>query len=124
VFDAIYKKNVSEISPETYRCLRRYPWPGNVRELKNVVQRAVLISRGKEFTPDLLPARIREAAESQAGADMQNMPFRVGMTLDAVEKEFIRLTLASTGGNKKEAASTLRISRRALYNKLKKHGLM
>ena len=124
VFDAIYKKNVTEISPETYRYLRRYPWPGNVRELKNVVQRAVLMSQGKDFTPDLLPARVREAAESQAATDMQKMPIHVGMTLDAVEKEFIRMTLESTGGNKKEAAAVLSISRRALYNKLQKYGLM
>ena len=41
------------------------------------------------------------------------------MTLDAVEKEFIRMTLESTGGNKKEAAAILNISRRALYNKLR-----
>ena len=124
VFDAIYKKNVSEVSPETYRYLRRYPWPGNVRELKNVVQRAILMSQGKDFTPDLLPARIREATDSQAGPDMQKMPIHVGMTLDAVEKEFIRMTLESTGGNKKEAAAVLSISRRALYNKLQKYGLM
>jgi DNA-binding NtrC family response regulator len=124
VFDTIYKKNVSEISPETYRYLRRYPWPGNVRELKNVVQRAVLMSQGKDFTPDLLPARIREAADSQAATDMQRMPIHIGMTLDAVEKEFIRMTLESTGGNKKEAAAVLSISRRALYNKLQKYGLM
>ncbi len=124
VFDAIYKKTVSEISPETYRYLRRYPWPGNVRELKNVVQRAILMSQGKGFTPDLLPARIREAAESQVATEMQKMPIHVGMTLDAVEKEFIRMTLESTGGNKKEAAATLSISRRALYNKLQKYGMM
>jgi DNA-binding NtrC family response regulator len=46
------------------------------------------------------------------------------MTLDAVEKEFILMTLAATSGNKKEAAQKLGISRRALYDKLKKHGLL
>ena len=45
-------------------------------------------------------------------------------TLDAVEKEFIQMTLASTRGNKKDAAQQLGISRRALYDKLKKHGLL
>jgi DNA-binding NtrC family response regulator len=124
IFDAIYKKNVTEITPETYRYLRRYPWPGNVRELKNVVQRAVLMARGKEFTPDLLPARIQETGQSELASDMQKLPIHVGMTLDAVEKQFIRMTLESTGGNKKEAASVLSISRRALYNKLNKYGLL
>jgi DNA-binding NtrC family response regulator len=45
----------------------------------------------------------------------------VGATLDAVEREFIRETLAHVGGNKKLAASILGISRRALYNKMKRH---
>lgn len=123
-FDSIYKKNVRAVSPDTYRYLRRYPWPGNVRELKNVIQRAILMAKGEEFTPDLIPARIREAAEPDADPSVQAFPIQVGMTLEAVEKEFIRMTLVLTGGNKKEAASVLGISRRALYNKLKKHGLL
>jgi DNA-binding NtrC family response regulator len=45
------------------------------------------------------------------------------MTLKAVEKEFIAMTLAATRGNKKEATRKLGISRRALYNKLSQYGL-
>lgn len=123
-FDSLYKKNVRMVSPETYRCLRRYPWPGNVRELKNVIQRAVLMAKGEELTPELIPARIREAAGLSTNADPQTFPIHVGMTLQVVEKEFIAMTLASTGGNKKEAAAILGISRRALYNKLKRYGLL
>ena len=123
-FDALYQKNVRVVSPETYRCLRRYPWPGNVRELKNVIQRAVLMAKGEELTPDLIPARIQEATQLQAGSAAQTFPIHVGMTLQAVEKEFIAMTLESTGGNKKEAAGILGISRRAIYNKLKRRGLL
>jgi DNA-binding NtrC family response regulator len=120
-FNAIYKKRVRAVSPETWPCLRSYSWPGNVRELKNVIQRAVLMARGEELTPDLLPLRIRAAAQTNAA--VQHSPIHAGMTLDAVEREFILMTLASSKGNKKEAAQTLGISRRALYNKLKKHAL-
>jgi DNA-binding NtrC family response regulator len=49
--------------------------------------------------------------------------FHVGATLDSVEKELIRMTLTRVGGNKKLAANILGISRRALYNKLKRHHL-
>jgi DNA-binding NtrC family response regulator len=121
-FNEIYHKNVRAVSPDAYRYLRRYPWPGNVRELKNVIQRAVLISQGKELTRELLPARIRETAEANANPDA--LPVRIGMSLEAVEKEFIKTTLRFTSGNKKAAASMLGISRRALYNKLQKFGLM
>jgi DNA-binding NtrC family response regulator len=121
-FNAIYKKSVRAVAPETWLCLRRYPWPGNVRELKNVIQRAVLMAKGDELTPDLLPLRIRTASPAE-NVTAQHFPIHAGMTLSAVEREFILMTLASTKGNKKETAQQLGISRRALYDKLRKHGL-
>jgi DNA-binding NtrC family response regulator len=121
-FNAIYKKKVRAVTPEAWHCLRNYSWPGNVRELKNVIQRAVLMAKGEELTPDLLPLRIRAAAGS--GIEAERFPIHLGMTLDAVEREYISMTLAHTKGNKKEAARQLGISRRALYDKLKKHGLL
>ena len=122
-FNTLYQKDVKRVSPESYRCLRHYSWPGNVRELKNVIQRAILIAPGEELTADLIPARIREAAGMSKDSDSQMFPIRLGMNLAAVEKEFIRMTLASTGGNKKEAAAILGISRRALYNKINRYRL-
>jgi DNA-binding NtrC family response regulator len=120
-FNAVYKKQVRAVAPEAWRCLRSYSWPGNVRELKNVIQRAVLMAKREELTADLLPLRIRTAAE--ANPTVQHFPIHSGMTLDAVEREFMLMTLATTKGNKKETAQKLGISRRALYDKLKKHGL-
>ncbi|HKY07967.1 MAG TPA: sigma-54 dependent transcriptional regulator [Candidatus Binatia bacterium] len=122
-FNAIYKKNVRSIAKETWVCLRNYSWPGNVRELKNVIQRAVLMARGQELTPDLLPLRMR-TLESSGTTGAAAGPIHVGMNLDAVEREFILMTLTATQGNKKQAAEHLGISRRALYDKLKKHGLL
>src|SRR5919108_1966975 len=63
-FNAVYKKQVRAVAPAAWHCLRSYAWPGNVRELKNVIQRAVLMAKGEELTPDLLPMRIRAAAEA------------------------------------------------------------
>ncbi len=123
-FDELYDRNIRVVSPETYRLLRRYTWPGNVRELKNVIQRAVLLAKGAELIPDLLPARIREIADSGARDTQPHYPIQLGMSLADVEKEFIKMTLSSVSGNKMKAASILGISRRALYNKLKRHGLL
>jgi DNA-binding NtrC family response regulator len=123
-FDAAYKKNIRAVSRTTYALLRRYPWPGNVRELKNVIQRAVLMAKGAELTPDLLPERIRETSETDGRNAVIQSPIQLGMSLAEVEKEFIQMTLSSVGGNKMKAASILKISRRALYNKLKKHGFL
>jgi DNA-binding NtrC family response regulator len=122
-FDAQYGKEVRRVTPESYRCLRHYPWPGNVRELKNVIQRAVLMAERDELGAELLPTRIREAAGASASNPAPASSVRVGMTLADLEKQLIAMTLAQARGNKKETASILGISRRALYNKLKKYDL-
>jgi DNA-binding NtrC family response regulator len=119
-FAAIYGKCVERVSHETYRMLRRYPWPGNIRELKNVIQTAVLMVEGKELTPEFIPNRIRDACNGSAHREDVTCSFQVGATLNTVEKELIRMTLTRVGGNKKLAASILGISRRALYNKIKR----
>jgi len=119
-FSAVYGKDVESVSPETYRLLRRYAWPGNVRELKNAIQAAVLMVNGKELLPDFIPQRIRQAISGSENRGEPTCSFRVGATLHGVENEFIRMTLAHVGGNKKLAASILGISRRALYNKIKR----
>jgi len=124
IFAAQYQKDIRVIAPETYRLLRRYRWPGNVRELKNVVQRAVLMAKGAELTADLLPARIRQAEGTDPVPAVEHPPIHLGMSLAEVEKEFIKMTIASVGGNKLKAAEVMGVSRRALYNKLKRHGLM
>ncbi len=122
-FAAAYKKEIHKVSAETYRLLRRYCWPGNLRELKNVIQRAVLLTKTTELTPDLLPQRIREANGPDPLRPYEQSPIQLGMPLLDVEKEYIKMTLAAINGNKKKAASLLRISRRALYNKLRRFGM-
>jgi DNA-binding NtrC family response regulator len=83
----------------------------------------VLVAEGEELTLDLLPARIRNAEQSEHSSMLGATRIHVGMTLGAVEKEFIALTLMSVAGNKQKAAKILGISRRALYDKLKKFHL-
>ena len=123
-FAAVYHKEVDRVSPETYRLLRKYLWPGNVRELKNVIQTAILMVDGNELTPDFIPQRIRDAVSEANNGNEATCSFRVGVTLDSVKKELIHKTLLRFHGNKKLAAHVLGISRRALYNKLKRHRLV
>ena len=80
-------------------------------------------AKGVELTPDLLPNRIANAVSSGTNSDKQSS-FHLGMSLADVEREFIKITLASVSGNKMQAAAVLGISRRALYNKLKRFGML
>ena len=94
-----------------------------MRELKNVIQTALLMVEGKELTPEFIPERIRTVENAAADTCDSTCSFRVGTSLGVVEKELIRVTLNRVSGNKKLAASILGISRRALYNKIKRHEL-
>jgi DNA-binding NtrC family response regulator len=123
-FAQLYKKDVRAVSRETYRLIRQYRWPGNIRELKNVIQRAVLLAKGVELTPDLLPERIQDADSPGGSHPREHYPIQLGMSLEEVEKEYIKMTLSSVNGNKLKAASLLNISRRTLYNKLRTFGLL
>jgi len=113
-----FKRHVQGIAPELVRVLENHSWPGNVRELKNVIQRAVLVCSGEVLRPEHLPARFQR--KESKGLQVQ---FEVGTPLEVVEREMIERTLA-LAPTRKEAAAMLGISRRALYNKLSKYGLI
>lgn len=117
-FNIKYNKTVGDISPDAIHYLEKYRWPGNVRELKNTIQRAVLMARGSVLTSDLLPNRIKKGIDNEINTN--SLPIHVGMTLDAVENEFIAMTMAQYNNNKSKVANVLNISRKALYSKLEK----
>ncbi len=106
---------VPEIAPEVSERLLRYPWPGNIRELQNALQRAFILCRGNRIERTDLPAKIAgtEAADLTADEALSRR-----LTLDQLEREYVRNVLASVAGNKSEAAAILGIDRKTLYRKL------
>ena len=92
-----------------------YDFPGNVRELANVVERAVIVSDGREVTAQDLPEAVLAAAHSRARRERRP-------TLAELEDEYIREVLAAARGNKSEAARVLGISRKNLYERLARMG--
>jgi len=110
------KSNLN-ITPEALARLQRYRWPGNVRELKNVVESMALMAEGNTLDVDDMPQNIR------GGADVKEIRFPVGVTMEEVEKELIRRYLEYFP-TKKEAAQALKIGLRTLHHKVKKFGLV
>jgi transcriptional regulator with PAS, ATPase and Fis domain len=108
------KKKVSGISEEALKVLMNYPWPGNVRELENVIQRAVTLCRHDVILPeDLPPSMLRELEEN-----LVDRCLREKLTVDQMEKEYVRRVLLEVGGNKSKAAEILGFDRKTLYRKL------
>jgi transcriptional regulator with PAS, ATPase and Fis domain len=104
-------RNAKRFSSDARRLLLAYDFPGNVRELANIIERAVIVSSGKEIEAADLPEGVRIAAALRERKSCR-------LTLAEVEAEYIRETLAATKGNKTEAARILGISRKNLYERL------
>ena len=65
-FSRQFGKQITGIAQDTMDLLSRYDWPGNIRELQNVIERAVVLSRGSvlKLGRDLLPVSLGDAAFS------------------------------------------------------------
>jgi len=113
-------KNTPCITPRALEILKNYNWPGNVRELENVVERALVLSEGKEILPEHLPDMInRQTIDSDKILEIQ-IPDE-GISLEELEKRLIFQALKKAGGNKTRAAKLLGLSRHTLLYRLEKY---
>ena len=122
-FNATLKQNVTGFSPGALELMQAYPWPGNVRELKNIVERAIVLSRSELVPVELLPREITgeecatgDAGHRQAGGENHR-------PLAEMEREYILKILRAEKDNRTTTAKILGISRSTLHEKLKKYNL-
>lgn len=116
------KKNISGVTTEARDLLMRYSYPGNVRELENILERAVVLSKGKDITTVDLPLHIR-TTESEEKICVKKKGSSLNDTLDTVERGLIIEALKEAGGIQTKAAERLGISERVLRYKLKKYNI-
>src|SRR5438874_205466 len=121
VFAREFKKNVDRIEDAALDMLSAWRWPGNVRELRNVIERAMIFTDGPMLKRSDLPAL--EAGPATA-PQATTFAARKERTLADAEREHIRLILEDTDGDIQRAAEILGISRKNLWEKRKKYGLL
>ena len=105
------------LSPSAETSLAARGWPGKVRELRNVLERAILLSDSTTLEASHLgesDARIAVPAEKAESG---------GLTLAEAERRHIEAVLREAQGVVPRAAEVLGLSRSALYERIKKHGL-
>jgi DNA-binding NtrC family response regulator len=103
------------LSPEVSRKLLDYQWPGNVRELENTLERAVAMCKDGQIGLSDLPKKVVEYEHQRL--EIATVPEQL-ITLDEMERRYVRQVLASMNGNKTHAARVLGIDRRSLYRRL------
>jgi two-component system response regulator HydG len=112
-------KPVKGISTAAAEKLMPYDWPGNVRELENCIERAVVLARYDQLTPEDLPERIRDHKNGRL-LICADTPEEL-VTVEELERRYVLKVLAMVGGNKSRAAQVLGLDRRTLYRRLERY---
>jgi DNA-binding NtrC family response regulator len=105
------------LSAEAERSLLHHPWPGNVRQLRNVLERAILLGDHATLEP-------ADVEVGRAGAPAPTATPEARMTLADAERRHIEAVLREENGTVGRAAAVLGLSRSALYERIKKHGIV
>jgi DNA-binding NtrC family response regulator len=141
-FGRTLHRDIREIAPETLARLRAYTWPGNIRELQSVIKQALLRASGTVLLPAFLPelhaavggkdaaTRTREASATLPDLDAYIRGLMIPAADDVyaethrhVDRLLLVRALEHTGGNQREAARMLGISRQTMRTRLRTLGL-
>jgi len=118
-----------EMSLEFLQKLASYSWPGNVREMENVLERALIHTRGCSTLTvehlELPTAKVSPVTDQESSPSRPALPHaRTGGSLRDVEKQAIAEALDFCCGNIKQTAARLGIARNTLYRKMLEYGLV
>jgi two-component system response regulator AtoC len=121
-----YRYQGKKLPSDLLNQLTGYDWPGNVRELKNILERAMILSDGKDIETQhvgIKPGGPLVQAVPGVTPDSSEASEKSPFNLEEMEKNMIVEVLKNTRGNKTEAAKALHITRRMLYSRMKKYDL-
>jgi transcriptional regulator of acetoin/glycerol metabolism len=99
------------LAPDAMRQLTRLPWPGNVAQLRRVLIETVARQRSGIIAADKLPPECRSVTRRKL------------TQIEALERDAIVRSLEENGGNKREAALALGMSRATIYRKMRDYGV-
>ncbi|MEP0546165.1 MAG: sigma-54 dependent transcriptional regulator [Rhodothermales bacterium] len=120
-FNKELKRNVERFTPEAEQKLLEHDWPGNVRELRNVLERALIFTRGDTLdASDLVLLKTEGFGDDNADGYFR---FRSGGSLEELEHQYIRHILETTDTSYAEVSRLLGISKKTLWEKRKKYNL-
>jgi two-component system response regulator AtoC len=128
-YAARYKSPLRELPRELREAFLRHDWPGNVRELENAVRRYVILGDTAASLAELRSQSLadgREAGPAEPRAPREAVPDGISLrkvgaqAAEDAERRLLSRVLSETRWNRREAASQLKISYKALLNKLKK----
>jgi len=148
-FNEKHARSVEGVTPQAMRIFMRYGWSGNVRELKNCIEAMMVFTPHAILDVEDIPERILVSAASEINtpifgceannsavlpssaptlqlsgeSSLEGLDISLGMSLEEVEREFIKETLKFANNNKAKAARILGISKSSIFRKIKEYKL-
>jgi DNA-binding NtrC family response regulator len=116
------ERNIRQVAPKVLDQMLAYHWPGNIRELENILERAIVKSRGDVIENVDLPAppqRILDLWYSGNGA----REISLKQWLSNSEKDYLRSLLIKYKGSISSTAKEAKVDNKTLYRKMRRHGL-
>jgi two-component system nitrogen regulation response regulator NtrX len=112
-----------EFSLEAFDILNKYPWPGNVRELKNLVERLVIMTPGKEIHAEDIPPPFNGESAIKEEFELSLMLSSFKEAKCMFERAYIERKLREFNGNISQTAEAIGLERSNLHKKIKAYGL-
>jgi DNA-binding NtrC family response regulator len=116
------EKNIRQLSPNVLDQMLSYNWPGNIRELENILERAIVKSRGDIIEAVDLPApplRVVDSYHAKNG----DREISLKQWLSTSEKDYLRSLLIKYKGSISSTAKEAKVDNKTLYRKMRRHGL-
>ena len=108
------------LTAQAMRILTDYHWPGNVRELENVLERALVLSRGRPISELLLSRELAPLGAQEQSGD-HPAPAVPGSTFAEIERHAIMTTYESCGRSPQRTAQILGLSPRTIHYRLREY---
>lgn len=124
-FNRLLGKDIQGLAPGVLEILQKYSFPGNIRELRNIIERAIILERGKVLTRDHFVGLISTGGPNTEVAPSLHLSFnefKQQLILES-EKKYLSLLLKKTAGNVTAAAELAGMPRTSLSRLLSKHTL-
>ncbi|UCE79415.1 MAG: sigma-54-dependent Fis family transcriptional regulator [Nitrospiraceae bacterium] len=115
-------KNIAGFDTMAMKFFMTYLWPGNVREMENLIQRALILEEGNMIKGETVFSLVSEENMTRS-PDYINAKEKVSSVAEHEEKKLIMEALIKSHWKRQKAADYLGMSRKSLFNKMKKYGL-
>jgi two-component system response regulator AtoC len=130
-YSGVYERTVAPFDSETMQALIHYPWPGNIRELENLCKRYVIVGDSTQIVRELFLHAVESSSPATKTEGLTSPTIEFPLSREPslleigrqaawqAERQAIREMLIETRWNRREAARRLRVSYKALLNKIK-----